>query len=184
MVTVNNGCIHSRTAGPERGLPRSVYVLQAGLVLNAFGNGAAGPFMVIYLHDVRGVPLGLAGLAVVDGCGVRARRRTCRRLRRRPPRRTSDDGRRTAPRRPAYALYPLLRQPWQAFALAALAGAGIGTWLTMPVEPARRDHAAELRHGRSRSSASLRTSVSASAAWTGGLLVTVAQPETFTRLFL
>jgi MFS family permease len=44
-------------------LPRDVYVLQAGLVVNAFGNGAAGPFVVIYLHDVRGIPLGVAGLA-------------------------------------------------------------------------------------------------------------------------
>ena len=39
------------------GLPRSVYLLQSGLVLNALGNGAAAPFLVIYLHDVRGIPL-------------------------------------------------------------------------------------------------------------------------------
>ena len=45
------------------GLPREVYVLQAGLVLNAFGNGAANPFMLLYLHDVRDIPLPLAGLA-------------------------------------------------------------------------------------------------------------------------
>jgi MFS family permease len=44
-------------------LPRGVYILQAGLVLNAFGNGAANPFVVLYLHDVRHVPLGVAGLA-------------------------------------------------------------------------------------------------------------------------
>ena len=40
-----------------------MYVFQSGLVLNAFGNGAANPFLVIYLHDVRGIPLALAGLA-------------------------------------------------------------------------------------------------------------------------
>jgi len=44
-------------------LPRSVYVLQSGLVLNAFGNGAANPFVLLYLHDVRGIPLATAGLA-------------------------------------------------------------------------------------------------------------------------
>jgi MFS family permease len=48
-------------------LPRDVYVLQADLVVNALGNGAASPFLVIYLHDVRGVPLGVAGLAASTG---------------------------------------------------------------------------------------------------------------------
>jgi hypothetical protein len=33
--------------GLDAGLPRSVYVLQSGLVLNALGNGAAAPFLVI-----------------------------------------------------------------------------------------------------------------------------------------
>src|ERR1051326_7198615 len=44
-------------------LPRDVYVLQAGGLLNAFGNGVVIPFMIIYLHNVRGISLGLAGLA-------------------------------------------------------------------------------------------------------------------------
>jgi hypothetical protein len=43
-------------------LPRAVYILQAGLLVNAFGNGAANPFLLVYLHNVRGIPLGLAGL--------------------------------------------------------------------------------------------------------------------------
>jgi MFS family permease len=44
-------------------MPRAVTVLQSGLVLNAFGNGAANPFVLVYLHEVRGIPLGVAGLA-------------------------------------------------------------------------------------------------------------------------
>jgi hypothetical protein len=48
-------------------LPRDVYVLQAGLLVNVLGNGAAAPFLVIYLHDVRGAPLGVAGLAASTG---------------------------------------------------------------------------------------------------------------------
>src|SRR5262249_5028793 len=53
-------------------LPRAVYVFQSGLVINAFGNGAANPFLVIYLHNVRGIPLGLAGLAgsTSAACGL------------------------------------------------------------------------------------------------------------------
>lgn len=46
-----------------RGLPRGVYILQAGILLNAFGNGAANPFLLLYFHEVRGIPLAVAGLA-------------------------------------------------------------------------------------------------------------------------
>jgi len=46
----------------NRRLPRAVWILQAGLVFNALGNGAVNPFTVIYLHDVRDIPLGSAGL--------------------------------------------------------------------------------------------------------------------------
>src|SRR6185312_15366291 len=48
-------------------LPRAVRVLQAGLVINAFGNGAGNPFLVIYLHNVRGFPLAVAGLVGATG---------------------------------------------------------------------------------------------------------------------
>src|SRR6266576_1122897 len=44
-------------------LPRDVYVLQAGGLLNAFGTGVVLPFLLIYLHNVRGISLGVAGLA-------------------------------------------------------------------------------------------------------------------------
>src|SRR6478735_9722275 len=44
-------------------LPRDVYVLEAGALVNAFGNGVVLPFLLIYLHDVRGISFGLAGTA-------------------------------------------------------------------------------------------------------------------------
>ena len=44
-------------------LSRDVYVLEAGALVNAFGNGVVLPFLLIYLHDVRGIPFGLAGAA-------------------------------------------------------------------------------------------------------------------------
>ena len=43
-------------------LPKSVLTLQAGGLVNAFGNGMVIPFMFIYLHNVRGIELGIAGL--------------------------------------------------------------------------------------------------------------------------
>ena len=42
-------------------LPRSVLTLQAGGLINSFGNGMVIPFMFIYLHNVRGIELGVAG---------------------------------------------------------------------------------------------------------------------------
>ena len=44
-------------------LPREVYVLEAGALVNAFGNGVVLPFLLIYLHNVRHIPFGLAGSA-------------------------------------------------------------------------------------------------------------------------
>jgi MFS family permease len=49
------------------GLSARVWVLQAGVVLNFFGNGLVGPFLVIYLHFFRGIPLAFAGLAIGSG---------------------------------------------------------------------------------------------------------------------
>src|SRR3954471_9074013 len=46
----------------DPGLPRDVWLLQGGSLLNAFGNGIVLPFLIIYLHNVRGISLGLAGL--------------------------------------------------------------------------------------------------------------------------
>jgi MFS family permease len=45
-------------------LPRSVQILQAGGLANAFGNGIVYPFLFIYLHNVRGFGLGTVGLVL------------------------------------------------------------------------------------------------------------------------
>ena len=39
------------------GLPRQAWLLQVGVVLNFFGNGLVAPYLVIYLHFERGIPL-------------------------------------------------------------------------------------------------------------------------------
>ena len=59
----------SPSGGRRRQLPVAVRTLQAGLIVNAFGNGAAAPFMILYLHDVRGIPLPMAGLASASASG-------------------------------------------------------------------------------------------------------------------
>jgi MFS family permease len=169
--------------GLNSGLPRSVYILQSGLVLNAFGNGAAAPFLVIYLHDVRGIPLGVAGLAsaTAAACGLLAALAAGVAGDRVGAQPTMIAG--LALSIAAYAFYPLLREPWQAFALAALAGAGLGTWLTMQSSLLAAVTPANLRHtafAQQRVAANLGLGLGGMA---GGLLVTVGDPQSFTRLF-
>src|SRR6184192_4874038 len=53
-----------RSLNPQ--LPRDVWILQAGGLANMFGNGVIGPFLIIYLHNVRGISLGVAGLVVAS----------------------------------------------------------------------------------------------------------------------
>jgi MFS family permease len=52
------------------GLSRELWLVQIGVLLNAFGWGAVLPFEVIYLHDGRGFSLGVAGLVVGALTGV------------------------------------------------------------------------------------------------------------------
>jgi predicted MFS family arabinose efflux permease len=49
------------------GLPRPVWLLQAGVLLNFFGNGLVAPYLVIYLHFTRGIPVPVAALAIGSG---------------------------------------------------------------------------------------------------------------------
>lgn len=46
----------------RHGLPRDARVLLAGVGLDALGTGLALPFLVVYLHDVRGLPLATVGV--------------------------------------------------------------------------------------------------------------------------
>lgn len=161
-----------------------MYVLQSGLVLNALGNGAAAPFMVIYLHDVRGLPLALAALAgSVAGVAALASALASGSLSDRiGPRPTMIGG--LALSTGAYLLYPLVRSSWEAFAVALLAGVGIGTWLTMQSTLLAAITPAPLRHrafAQQRVAANIGLGLGG---LTAGLLLTVGDPASFTRLFL
>src|SRR5215472_176902 len=48
-------------------LPARMWLLQVGVLVNFFGNGLVAPFLVIYLHYGRGIPLAVAGSAVALG---------------------------------------------------------------------------------------------------------------------
>ncbi|MEN3343293.1 MAG: hypothetical protein V7644_2697 [Actinomycetota bacterium] len=164
-------------------LPRDVYVLQAGGLLNSFGNGVVLPFLIIYLHNVRGIPLGLAGLAVATqsasalASGFLAG--------------TLSD--RAGPKRVlvgalcvmtvAFGLMPSIHHVWQAFALYSVWGVGSGAFwpaqsslLAALAPPARRAAA----YGLQRLVMNLGVALGGVVA---GLIASVSHPSTFTILF-
>jgi MFS family permease len=164
-------------------LPRDVYILEVGALVNAFGNGVVLPFLLIYLHNVRGIPFGLAGLAAaVQSAAALASGFLGGTL--------SD---RLGPKRVllgalavmtvAFALMPSIRVAWQAFAIYTLWGVGSGAFwpsqsalLAGLTPPARRAQAYGLQ----------RLAMNAGVALggvTAGLIASVGHPQTFTVLF-
>ena len=164
-------------------LPRQVYVLELGALVNAFGNGVVLPFLLIYLHNVRGIPFGLAGTAAaVQSAAALASGFLGGTL--------SD---RIGPKRVllgalavmtvAFALMPLIRTAWEAFAIYTLWGVGSGSFwpsqsaLLAALTPATR---------RAPAYALQRLSMNVGVALgglTAGFIATVGDPETFTVLF-
>jgi MFS family permease len=115
---------HLRRLGP--GLPRAVWLVEAGSLTSSIGNGLVIPFAVIYLHNVRGFSLAIAGLvvAMLNGLAIVTG----------PSAGAVID--RVGPRPALVSSITLLaagfcglafvERPWQAFAAAAVAGAGNG----------------------------------------------------------
>jgi MFS family permease len=152
--------------------------------MNSFGNGVILPFLVIYLHDVRGFGLGLSGLIVsasaaaqltagivagplVDKLGARV---------------VLGGG--LVMQAIGIGLFPLVRSPWQAFLLIAIEGAGsAGFWpsqstLIARLTPSERRHAA---FAQQRVTMNLGIGLGGLA---GGAIASVSHPSTFTALFV
>jgi MFS family permease len=165
-------------------LPRDVYVLEAGALVNAFGNGVVLPFLLIYLHNVRGIPFGLAGLAAAEqSAAALASGFVAGTL--------SD---RVGPKRVlfgaltvmtvAFAFMPAIHTAWHAFAVYALWGLGSGSFwpaqsaLLAGLTPAQR---------RAPAYALQRLAMNLGVAAGGvvaGLIASVRHPGSFTTLFV
>ena len=170
--------------GLDPRLHRAVWALELGGVVNSFGNGFVYPFLFIYLHNVRGFSLGVSGLIVATNAGVALLVGT-------PGGATADryGAKRTlaaslALLTIAFALFPLVRAPWHAFALAALVGLANGVFwpsyhaLLAAITPAHRRHAG---YALQRVSMNLGFGIGGAVA---GLIAASARPGTFTTLFL
>jgi MFS family permease len=171
-----------RSLNPD--LPRPVWLLQAGGLANMFGNGIVVPFLIIYLHNVRGIPLGLAGLvaasnslaALVSGplAGTLADRIG--------PRTTLIGA--LLVMSGAFSLFPLIHEAWHAFALNALAGFGSGAFwpsqgaLLSGLTPPARRHVA---FAQQRVTMNLGIGLGGLA---GGLIASTSHPGSFTTLFV
>jgi MFS family permease len=176
------GVAYLRSLDPQ--LPLPVWLLQVGGLTNSFGNGLALPFLVIYLHNVRGFSLGTSGLVVAVSsagqlvAGVFAGPV----IDRFGARRTLALG--LVLQAVGYGLLPLVRHPWEAFALVALEGAGsAGFWpsqstLISRLTPAVRRHAA---FAQQRVTMNLGIGLGGLAA---GWIAEVREPRTFTILFV
>ena len=165
-------------------LTRDVWLLQVGGLANAFGNGTVLPFLIIYLHNVRGIPLGLAGLAAaVNSAAALASGFAAGAL--------AD---RIGPRRVlvgallvmtvAISFFPLIDNEWHAYALNILLGTGSGAFwpsqsamLTGLTPPAQRHSAFAVQ----RLTMNLGIAIGGLA---GGLIADVDHPRSFTVLFL
>ena len=165
-------------------LPLPVWLLQVGGLTNSFGNGLALPFLVIYLHNVRGFSLGTAGLivAISSAAQVVAGIFAGPLIDRFGPKPVLGTG--LVLQALGYGLLPLVREPWEAFVLVGLEGAGsAGFWpsqstLISRLTPAARRHAA---FAQQRVTMNLGIGLGGLAA---GLIAHVDDPTTFTVLFV
>ena len=188
------GCVAARRArasrvarylgGLDPELPRAVWVLQIGTLLNWFGTGMVVPFTLIYLHDVRGFALATAGLvaatfgaasifstiaagSLVDRLGARGVLVGA-----------------TVVLAAGYGLFPLVAEPWHGFLLMGVAGIGNGalwpssTTFMIGITPEHRRHAA---FGLNRIVGNLGLGLGGLA---GGLIAATGIDSAFTLLFL
>lgn len=152
--------------------------------MNAVGTGLVYPFLLIYLTNVRDIPLGLAGVVVgltavvtvvatpvvgaaIDRFGARPMLAAALLL-----------------QALGWGLFPLIREPWHAFALAVVAGAGTAafwpsqsTLLIGVVAAGQRDAAFAVQRITQNFGMAL-------GAVGGGLIATTADAGTYTALFL
>jgi MFS family permease len=165
-------------------LPRSAWVVLAGDAVSAIGSGLTLPFLLIYLHVVRGLPLTVAGMAVATiafaslvgnpiGGSLSDRMGS---------RNTLILG--LVLTAAGTAAATLVREGWHAFAMAALIGLGASiSWpaqdalLATLVDPKHRSSVFSVRHATMNAGLGLGALLAA-------VIVDTSRPGTFVAVYL
>jgi MFS family permease len=179
---VNAVTAYLRGLNPQ--LPRPVWLVEAGGVANSLGNGIVLPFLIIYLHEVRHFGLATAGaiVATLGAVGLVATPLAGRLVDVLGPRTTLMSS--LALLAAGFGSFPFVHHPWQAFALALLAGTGNGGFA-----PSHSSLLAALTSREQRNTAyALQRATDnlgfGAGALIGGLIATTQVPSSFTLLFL
>jgi predicted MFS family arabinose efflux permease len=158
--------------------------MEAGGLVNAFGNGITFPFVVIYLHNVRGFSLGTAGLVLAtNGVFSLVASPVAGWLSDRIGGRLTLAGALVLMAAGVGSL-ALVHEPWQAFLAMAVVGWGNGSFwpsqstMLVGLAPPERRHAA---YALQRVSRNLGIGLGG---LTGGLIATTTNPTSFTVLFV
>jgi MFS family permease len=161
-----------------------VWLLQLGGVANSFGNGVVLPFLVIYLHNIRHIGLGTAGLVVATSAAAQLVAGVVAGplVDRFGPRPVLGAG--LVMQAIGIGLFPLVHAPWHAFLLISIEGAGsAGFWpsqstLIARLTPPPRRHAA---YAQQRVTMNLGIGLGG---LTGGFIAHAHDARSFTVLFL
>ena len=161
-----------------------MWLLQLGGVANSFGNGVVLPFLVIYLHNIRHIGLGTAGLVVATSAAAQlvAGIVAGPLVDRFGPRPVLGTG--LVMQAIGIGLFPLVHAPWHAFLLISIEGAGsAGFWpsqstLIARLTPPARRHAA---YAQQRVTMNLGIGLGG---LTGGFIAHAHDARSFTVLFL
>ena len=164
-------------------LPRTVWTMEVGGFLNAFGNGIVFPFLLIYLHNVRGIGLGTAGLVLAtnNAAGLVSTPLAGSLVDRIGGRATLSGA--LVVQAAGFASFSFVHRPWTAFLAAAIAGVGDGGFwpsqstLLAGLTPPPRRHAA---YALQRVTRNFGIGIGGVL---GGLIAITSQPTTFTVLF-
>ncbi len=160
-----------------------MWILQAGELVYAFGIGVVMPFLIIYLHDVRGISLTTAGLAAAAN-GLAAM----------PAGAVSGVlADRFGPKRVvvwsllvqtvAIACFPFIRAGWHALVLELVLGGGNGAFWTSESSLLTILTPEDRRHGAfAQERATLNLGIGLGGL-VGGTIAVASRPDTFTILF-